>query len=229
MKPDDASVLNAKGAEAIADFQLAIADAKGDDADQLRKDAKKHLAEAAKYFAKGMEEYPERIDFFERAARIETFREKPEDALAIVEKGLAAFPMSTKFDRLGLPAALGLSNIKVEVLISKKDFEGVKKEIAALRELDNERVNAVADFHQARMSAVDEKWADAAAQLSNVRPRLLGFSELQALAAAIQGFCHTQLGQFDLGLRGVQSVSGDQSRFAASQIGVRADSGHDGS
>ena len=131
----------------------------------MREDAKKHLAEAAKFFAKGMEKYPDRIDFFERAARIETFREKPEDALAIVDKGLAAFPMSTKFDRLGLPAALGLANIKVEVLISKKDFDGVKKEIAALRELNNERVNAVADFHQARMLAVNEKWADAAAQL----------------------------------------------------------------
>ncbi len=200
LKSDDASVLNAKGAEAIADFQLALADAKGDDVEQLRKDAQKHLAEAAKYFSEGMEKYPERIDFYERAARIETFREKPEDALAIVEKGLAAFPMGSKFDRLGMPAALGLSNIKVEVLISKKDFEGVKKEIAALRELNNERVNAVADFHQARMTAVDEKWADAAAQLRNVRPRLLGFSELQALAAAIQGFCHTQLGQFDLAL-----------------------------
>lgn len=200
LKADDAAVLNAKGAEAITDFQVAIADAKGDNAEQLRKDAQKHLAEAAKYFSEGMEKYPDRIDFFERAARIETFREKPDDALAIVEKGLATFPMATKFDRLGLPAALGLSNIKVETLISKKDFEGVKKEIAALRELSNERVNAVADFHQARMAAVDEKWADAAAQLSNVRPRLLGFSELQALAAAIQGFCHTQLGQFDLAL-----------------------------
>ena len=40
--------------------------------------------------------------------------------------------MRTKFDRLGMPAALGFANIKVEVLISKKDFEGVKKEISAL-------------------------------------------------------------------------------------------------
>ena len=92
LKPNDASVLNARGAEAIADFQLAIADAQGDEAEQNRKDAQKHLAEAAKYFAEGIEEYPDRIDFYERAARIETFREKPEDALAIVEKGLAAFP-----------------------------------------------------------------------------------------------------------------------------------------
>ncbi|QDT71194.1 tetratricopeptide repeat protein [Lacipirellula limnantheis] len=206
LKPNDAAVLNAKGAEAISDFQQALADAKGESAEQERKDAQKHLAEAAKFFAKGMEEYPDRIDFFERAARIETFRDKPEDALAIVEKGLAAFPMETKFDRLGLPAALGLANIKVEVLISKKDFEGVKKEVAALRELGNERVNAVADFHQARMTAVDEKWADAAAQLAAVRPRLLGFSELQALAAAIQGFCHTQLGQFDLALEAYKAA-----------------------
>jgi tetratricopeptide (TPR) repeat protein len=200
LKPDDASVLNAKGAEAIAAFQVAIADAKGDDAEKLREAAKEHLAEAAQHFSKGIEKYPERIDFYERAARIETFREKPEDALAIVERGIAAFPLKTKFDRVGLPAALGLANIKIEILIGKKDFEGVKKEIAALRELGNERVDAVADFHQARMTAVDEKWADAAAQLRSVRPRLLGFSELQALAAAIQGFCHTQLGQFDLAL-----------------------------
>lgn len=223
LKPDDASVLNAKGAEAIAAFQVAIADAKGDDAEKLREDAKKHLAEAAEFFSKGIEKYPDRIDFYERAARIETFREKPDDALVIVERGIAAFPMKTKFDRLGLPAALGLANIKIEILIGKKDFEGVKKEIAALRDLGNERVNAVADFHQARMAAVDEKWADAAAQLRSVRPRLLGFSELQALAAAIQGFCHTQLGQFDLALeayKGALAINPDlpQAKSGQEQI-----------
>ena len=198
LDPEDASVLNAKGAEAIADFQLAVADAKGEDAEKLREDAKVHLTEAAKFFAQGMEKYPDRIDFFERAARIETFRENPAKALKIADKGLAAFPLKTKFDRMGLPAAIGLANIKVEVLLAQKDFDGVKKQIASLRDLNNERVNAVADFHEARLAAVNEKWADAAAQLIAVRPKLLGFPELQALAAAIQGFCQGQLGQFDL-------------------------------
>lgn len=200
LKPDDASVLTAKGAEAIADFQQAFADAIGDETEAKREEGKKHLAEAAKYFAEGMEKYPERIDFYERAARIETFGDKPDEALKIVDKGVAAFPLKTKYNRLGIPAALGLVNIKMEVLIGRKDFEGVKKEIAALRALNDARVNAVADFHEARIAAVDEKWADAARQLRDVRPRLLGFSDLQALAAAIQGFCYTQLGQFDLAL-----------------------------
>lgn len=198
LNPEDASVLNAKGAEAIADFQLAVADAKGDEAAKLREDAKVHLTEAAKFFAQGMEKYPERIDFFERAARIETFRENPTEALKIAEKGLSAFPLKTKFDRTGLPAAIGLANIKVEVLLAEKDFDGVKKQIASLRDLNNERVNAVADFHEARLAAVNEKWADAATKLIAVRPKLLGFPDLQALAAAIQGFCQGQLGQFDL-------------------------------
>jgi cellulose synthase operon protein C len=206
INPDDAAVLNAKGAEAIAAFQVALADAKGDEAEEEREAAKEHLAEAAKFFARGMEKYPERIDFYERAARIETFRDKPEDALAIVEKGLKAFPLRTKFDRLGLPAALGLENIKLDILIGRKDIDGVKKEIALLRDIGNERVNAVADFHDARMAAVDEKWADAAAQLRSVRSRLLGFADLQALAAAIQGFCHTQLGQFDLALEAYEAA-----------------------
>ncbi|BBO30654.1 tetratricopeptide repeat protein [Lacipirellula parvula] len=206
LKPEDAAVLNAKGAEAIADFQQAFADAKGDDAEKQRTEAKKHLDEAAKFYAQGMEKYPDRIDFFERAARIETFREKPDDALKIVDKGIAAFPLKSNYNRLGIPAALGLANIKMEILITRKDFDGVKKEIAELRSLNDARVNAVADFHEARLAAVDEKWADAAKQLQDVRPRLLGFSELQALAAAIQGFCHTQLGQFDLALEAYKAA-----------------------
>lgn len=198
LNPEDASVLNAKGAEAIGDFQLAVAEAQGDNAAELREQAKTHLADAAKFFAQGMEKYPDRIDFFERAARIETFRENPEAALQIADKGIAAFPLKTKFDRMGLPAAVGLVNLKIEVLLAKKDFDAVKKQIALLRELNSERVNAVADFHEARLAAVNEKWADAAASLIAVRPKLLGFPDLQALAAAIQGFCQGQLGQFDL-------------------------------
>ena len=200
LKPEEASVLNAKGAEKIADYQAAVAEAQGDGAEQQRADAKKHLDEAAEFFQQGMEKYPDRIDFFERAARIELFQEQPEKALAIIEKGMIAFPMKSKFDRMGLPASIGLANIKSEILIAEKDFDGVKSLIAELRALNNPRVNAVAEFHEARLDAVNEKWAEAAEKLQAVRPQLLGFPDLQALAAAIQGFCQTQLGQFDLAL-----------------------------
>jgi tetratricopeptide (TPR) repeat protein len=200
LDPDNASVISAKGEEAIVDYQTAFTEAEGDDAEQQREAAKEHLVKAAEFFEDGIKKHPERIDFYERAARIELFRDRPDEAMTIVQDGIAAFPYKTKLNRMGLPAAIGLANIKSEMLLAKKDYAGVEKLAAELRALGIARVNAVADFHEARLDAVNEKWADAARKLRAVRPQLLGFPDLQALAATLQGVAQSQLGQFDLAL-----------------------------
>jgi tetratricopeptide (TPR) repeat protein len=199
LEPTDAVVLTLKGVEAEGAFQKAFATAEGADAEKREK-AGKHLDEAAKYYAEALERYPERMDLYDRAARVELYREKPEDALAIIQKGIDKFPLKTEIDLTGLPRAIHLSNLKTEVLIGQKKFDEVQEVIKDLRALNNPRLTAVADFHEARLTAINEKWAEAASKLQRVRTRLVDFPELEGLAGALQGFCHTQMGQFDLAL-----------------------------
>lgn len=220
LDPTDAAVLTLKGVEAVVDYQNEFNAAAGADAAEKRKAAEKHLDDAAKFFADALAKYPDRMDLYERAARVELFRNQPERALAIIQGGLDKFPLKGAVEPSGLPRATHLSNLKVEILVGQKNFDAVRQEISTLRELNNVRLTAIADFHEARLAAIEEKWAEAAAAMKNVRSRLVGFAELQGLAGAIQGFAHTQLGQFDLALEAYNWALERNPQLTQAQIGA---------
>ncbi|RIK87193.1 MAG: hypothetical protein DCC67_02180 [Planctomycetota bacterium] len=201
LEPTDAAVLSHMGAEAIGQYQQKMQDAQGPDAAERREAAKAHLDEAAKFYAEALERYPDRVDFYERVARVDMMREQIDNAFAVIERGIQKFPLRSKTDATGLPLAIILSNLKIEILIAQKKFDEVHKETKALREINNSQVKALADFFDARLLAINEKWSDAARTLQRVKPLMLSFPEQQALAGAVQGFCHTQLGQLDLALQ----------------------------
>jgi cellulose synthase operon protein C len=215
----DAVVLTLKGVEKVVDYQHEVEEA-GADADK-RKAAEKHLDEAAKYFNDALARYPDRLDLYERSARVELFRDKPEEALAILQRGLDKFPLKGEILRTGLPRAIHLSNLKTEILVGQKNFDQVRESIKLLRSLNNPRLSSVADFHEARLMAIEEKWADAAAALRKVRNRLVGFPELEGLAGAIQGFCYTQMGQFDLALEAYEWALLKNPDLVQAQIGAQ--------
>ena len=200
----DAGVLQAKGAVAIDDYQQALKEAddpaNAANAAKMKKDAEQLLDSAAQYFAEGLERYPDNISFYEQVARIDTFRSRLDEALATIDKGLKAFDLKTSLNSAGMPNAIDLEGQKIDILLSKKDLEGVRNEIKLLRASEDKRVLALADFHEARIDLANENWLEASRRLNDVKNQLVGMPALQALASYYQGVCHYQLGQFDLAL-----------------------------
>jgi tetratricopeptide (TPR) repeat protein len=217
--PKDLAVLTFKGIESVVDFQNAFKEAEGTDAEK-RKAGEKHLDTAAKYFSDAIEYFPERMDLYERAARVELFREKPEQALAIIQKGIDKFPLKTSIEQTGLPRAIHLENLKFEILFGQKRFDEFRAELKALRTVNNPRVQSVAEFHEGRLMAIEEKWAEAAAAMQKVRSNLVGFPDLEGLAGVTQGFAHTQLGQFDLALAAYKWALSKNPNMPQAQVGA---------
>jgi tetratricopeptide (TPR) repeat protein len=200
LDPTDLMVLNFKGSEEMAAFQAETAAATGVDAEAQREAAKKHLDLAAKLFEDGLERYPNSIGLYKQAARVELLRDETEEALAIVDRGVKKFPLRERTDGRDIPVALDLVSLKLDVLLANKEFDAAKKVLQELRDLNNAQVALVADYYDARIDAINERWREAADKLDAIKPRLVYSTEMQAMAAAIQGFCHNQLGEFDLAL-----------------------------
>jgi tetratricopeptide (TPR) repeat protein len=204
IEPDDADIVAAKGAESLMSYMEKIADSVKENDESLKEQAQKDLVEAKRMFAEGLEKHPDRIDFYVQVARLEMMQENNQAALDVIDRGIAKFPLKTALNLLGIPAAIDLEMYKFDILFAEeakqRTFDGVKKEIAMLRRLRNTTVVPLADFQELRITAVQEKWAEAARGLQDVKARLLSFPDQQGLASAIQGFCHQQLGQDDLAL-----------------------------
>ena len=78
----------------------------GTKADELKKQADEELAAAAGFFTKGLEKFPDRIEFYIYAARIEMNRKNETEALAIIESapalnGDGQLARGRLYDRLG--------------------------------------------------------------------------------------------------------------------------------
>jgi tetratricopeptide (TPR) repeat protein len=219
--PEDAGVLQAKGAEAINDYQDLITQASAPEVDpseleglsdaqrdqvlkkkaeELNGQAEERLDEAAKFFAQGHEKYPDDVRFYDSVARIAIFREKYDEAMAVIEEGLKKFDIGRVVNAEGMPLAIELQSQKIDILLARNDIAAVEREIKALRELPNLRVQALADYYAARMQLYHQNWLQAAQLLNDVKHRLVGTPNLQALASASQGACHMTLGQYDLAL-----------------------------
>ena len=201
LDPDDAVVLLSKGVEELQDYQAKIEEAVGAEASAAREAAKQHLDAAAKFFARGREKHPDRIAFYENAARVELASERVDGAMAIIDKGLKEFDLKNKLTPGGIPIGIDLHSMKVELLLGKNDVAGAKAEIQRLRDLNNSRIDAVADFHDARIEVQNQNWIEAARQLEDVKARLISFPNMQATAGAYQGICYSALGQLDMALQ----------------------------
>lgn len=201
LEPTHESVLLFKGLEELQDYQAKLSESTADNLSEVRAGAEKHLDEAAKYFLEGRQQHDDIMAFYEYGARVELARDRLADALAIIDQGLKKFDLKTKLTRAGIPLAIDLANFKIDLYFSKEDLDGVRAEIKALRDLNNSKVDPVADYHEARLELQSGNWMEAARRLEDVKIRLLSYPGLQALAGATQGACYAQLAQYDLALQ----------------------------
>jgi len=152
------------------------------------------LEAALGYFSRGMQQHAENVGFYERTSLVQRARGDLPAALETLDKALQRFGTPG----MASPAQIRLTQLKIDVLFAMSDFTAVEAEIAAMRKLESAEMQALADFHEARLDAAREKWFDAARKLRDVRIRLSAFPEQQALAAVIEGFCQERLARFDL-------------------------------
>jgi tetratricopeptide (TPR) repeat protein len=202
LDPEDAEVILAKGIEGLSDYEKALREAadagEGARSEELKKEAEKHLDIAETFFAKGIEKYPDRIAFYIFSARINMNRQKFDEALKIIDRGLDEFDMATMKNALDIPIALDLANLKIDVLFAEKDVDGVREVIKQFRDLRNAKMTPVADFQEAKIELLNENWAEAARRLGAVKNRLGALPNLQALAGISKAQCHYKLNQLDL-------------------------------
>ncbi|HMO87010.1 MAG TPA: hypothetical protein PKC18_19045, partial [Lacipirellulaceae bacterium] len=162
LDPKDAGVLISKGIEAIADYQAELTDAVGDEAEEQRREARRHLDAAAALFAEGIELYPDRSPFYEYAVRVEMVRENYDHALELVDQALKKFDLRKALNVAGLPVAIDLALQKIDILFAQQKLDAVETEIKALRDLGNAKVAPLADYYQARLEMVRQNWLAAA-------------------------------------------------------------------
>ncbi len=201
LDPTDATVLLFKGLEELSDYQTKLGEATADTLAEVRKEAEKHLDEAAKYFAQGLQEHPDRIAFYEYAARVELARDRIPEAVAIIDRGLKKFDLKSKLGMGGIPQAIELVTFKIDLYLGKNDIDNVRREIKALRDLHNSKVDPLADYQEARIELQNNNWMEAARKMADVKVRLINYPPLQAMAGATEGVCYAQLGQYDLALQ----------------------------
>jgi tetratricopeptide (TPR) repeat protein len=204
LEPDDADVLLAKGVEGLADYEKTLREAddsgEGSRADELKKQAEAELDAAAGFFSKGLEKFPDRIEFYIYAARIDMNRKKYDEALAIIERGLdrKEFELKSKKNALDIPIALDLANLKIDLLFAQEKVDEVRAVIKEFRDLRNDRMLPVADFHEAKIELLNENWAEAARRFGAVKNHLAGLPTMQALAGISKAQSHLNLMQLDL-------------------------------
>jgi tetratricopeptide (TPR) repeat protein len=223
LDPNDAAVLQGQGIEAIDDYRTTLdrLSEEGADRQEIRDEANAHLDKAAEFFAQGMEKYPQRIDFYFQAARIETFRERFDKALAIIDKGIKQFDMTKALNALGMPVAIDLENQKIDILLQRNDIAAVEAEIKMLRGLRNSRVTPIAEYFEARIQLAKNNWLEAARQLNSVKARLIGSTSMQALASTYEALCRKQLGQLDLALEAARWAAEKDPNLGMAQAIIR--------
>ncbi len=188
LDPLDADILNQKGWAALED---------------------KDYEKAAQFFAKGLEEYPEVVLFYNQLARAELGRGQTDEALEVMDRCIKKFGKQRTVEQL---------LFKADVLLSKGDTEGVKKIALELEDLENPAFQPAIDFQYARITWHEKNWAQAAKQLKRVRPQLVAFGRTQALAGTMLGECYRNLGKLDLAREVFQLVLDDETVAANDPI-----------
>jgi tetratricopeptide (TPR) repeat protein len=150
--------------------------------------AMRELTGAIGIFSTAVKEHPRNLRFREQLARAQIAMGDLDAAGETLEQGIKMF---------GSERAINLTQLRVEVLISRRDFDAVAEELATLRKLNNPAVDALADFYDGRVLAINDDYRPAAKKMQSVRRRLYQ-TELQAMAARIEGFCQERMMQFDL-------------------------------
>jgi len=162
--------------------------------------------EAKEYYAIGLEEYEDSPHFYRMMAEVEQRLERPDAAMEVLDQGIG---------KLKEHLSIELILYKIELLINRKDYDGIEREIERLVRLDRPDLVPLIDFQKARIKFDQKKWTEVSKELKRVRPLLFqrpnyfataGAPNYQALAGVMLGFSYEGQGIFDLALQAYDTV-----------------------
>ncbi|MEO2048885.1 MAG: tetratricopeptide repeat protein [Pirellulales bacterium] len=153
---------------------------------------------ARKLLSEGIKQYPERLVFCDKLARVEAFRGNNEEALEILDQGIDQFSGDIR--------SYLLRQQKINILFSSHDLEGVEREVQSLVDLKEPGLDPIIQFERARMKVDQKQWLAGAQLLKSIVPSMHRFPARQLFASTLLGGCYEQLGQLDLALDTYQGV-----------------------
>lgn len=170
---------------------------------------------AEDFFQEALKLNPDHTDLYKLLAQTKVQQDDLDQALAIADKGI---------ERSDPRAAVPLVIYKISLLLAQDDVPSAKKEIEVLSKtkgLDPSRLEPLVAYQRARVKYQQKKWQEAAKELNQVRPQLLGFPSEQAQAGALLGQAYEKLGSYDLALQAYEVVLNQRPGFEPAEAGKR--------
>lgn len=135
---------------------------------------------------------------------------QPEQAVKLLEDGLASLP--------GRPSLLLML---ADAFLQTNAIDRVEQTIGKLKESIGATSPAIG-LLEARVLIAQQRWLPAKQRLDRVRPLVAGASELTRQVDLYLGQCHEQLGEFDEQLEANRRVLADDPSSLAARVGAAA-------
>lgn len=142
------------------------------------------------------------------AAVLALQRQRPDEAVKVLDDGLDAMPRNTS-----------LLLMLADALMQTNQLPRVEQTIGRIKEQLGPTSPAVG-LLEARILIAEQRWLQARQKLDRVRPLVAGSTELTRQVDLYLGQCHEQLGEFDEQLEANRRVLSDDPTSLAARVGA---------
>ena len=142
------------------------------------------------------------------AAVLALQRQRPDEAVKVLDDGLDAMPRNTS-----------LLLMLADALMQTNQLARVEQTVGKLKEQLGATSPAVG-LLEARILIAEQRWLQARQKLDRVRPLVAGSTELTRQVDLYLGQCHEQLGEFDEQLEANRRVLSDDPTSLAARVGA---------
>jgi tetratricopeptide (TPR) repeat protein len=167
---------------------------------------------ASEYLTSGKKLFPEDMRFYRTAAALLMKQEQPEKAIAEIDEGIKKVKTN---DQATLMYA------KVELQFAQNDLNALKQSVDDMeRTAKNIRPEFI-DYFRARIMMAENKWPQAKAALSRLRPKMSELTRGQTVDIdAYLGLCYEKLAQFDMARESYQQALAQNPEYDPAKLGL---------
>lgn len=158
------------------------------------------LAEARTYLARAAEQFTSERRLYQQLARLELLAQQPEQAVAVLQSGLAI-----------LPGDRDLRVRLVEALLAAGQAGEAQKELEILRK-SRQMSTVLLHYLDAHVLVQGKQWAAASHLLEGIRDQLAAAPDLRAEADHLLSLCYESLGDRNQYLASLQRSIGEAAK-----------------
>jgi tetratricopeptide (TPR) repeat protein len=169
------------------------------------------LKKAKGYLTRGSKKYPHDPSFYQALARLEVRKDRRDEAVKSLRKGLKTLPN---------PVHPNLHWTIANLLLDDNKLKEAEKEIAQLRQTNISL--AAVDYLQARLCVCRQQWPRAARLMERVRPKLGASPELITQIDLYRGECYEHMEEPVRRLEAFKSAADRDPKSATAWMGQGA-------